>query len=331
MEPDEFIEMVKQLSQVKRTLKDDEVSNALMVSYAVKRFMRRKLETLIQDSPRDISMLVFMCDGWGASVSETIRDNFPGSHLTVTRKGRFRHEFLLQRAMFRSVDPSDITKIMHLLDDPIGLKLGKKAWNVFIANSEWLPTLRELGCKGITLSIYLADGALYSALERKYRVRHYLLYKGCAFGEEFNWVYQNLDWVICIKCVNHGCSNGCHWGLKTVGDKTVVDSCHICTASLINGSTALYGKIPDFVFRRLSFRKSISKVEDREQFWKLLGAEPELLDECVLMDIEWDGVSLDDLAHDSVEGFSVLSTAPPDFFLRCSLFPTLPKLNNNSF
>ena len=286
MEPDELRRTVLQLSQVKHALTKPEHLKVLKLSHAIRTFLRRRLEELAVSS-HGPSMLVVMSDGWGASITKTIRLQFPGSHVATTRKGKFRHEFLLQRGLFRSTLLTGHTDLLFLLEEPIGLSKGKKAWNVYVGNQQWLPTLRQLGHKGITLSVYLADGALFTALERKYRARHLLHYRSGQDLGDNAWYLENADWVFCIKCKSHGCSNGCHWGLKTIGDNFVVDNCHITTASLVNGSTAIHQRVLPFVFRRIHFRTRAASIDDIEMFWKMLGAEPELIDDLAALDLDW--------------------------------------------
>jgi hypothetical protein len=287
MEPDEFKRMVLQFGQVKHVLSKSDRIEAYKISHALQQHFKRKLEDFALQFSQDPCALVLMSDGWGATVTETIKEQFPGSHLTVTRKGKFRHGFLLNRALFRTTSADGVTKLMALLQEPIGLSNGKKAWNVFVGNYQWLPVLRTLGCTRITISIYVADGCLFTALERKYLARHLLYYRcGLDLGPNA-WYLQNADWAICIKCKSHGCSNGCHWGLKTVGGTTVVENAFIATASLVNGSTAIHLRVSPFVFRRIYFRVSTASVSDREAFWKMLGADPELTDHCSAIDLDW--------------------------------------------
>ena len=113
-----------------------------------------------------------MGDGWGGNCTkyETLR--MPGIHLKVTRKGRFRHEFLLQQLLFRRT----------VIGDPVGLNRGKKAWNVFQGACDLFGTLRCQGHTGLSGSIYVSDGLLCQSLSRKFAARHKLYYK--IFEEE---------------------------------------------------------------------------------------------------------------------------------------------------
>ena len=84
MEPDELRRKVLQLSQVKHTLTKPELFKVLKLSHAIRTFLRRRLEELAVSS-HGPSMLVVMSDGWGASITKTIKLKFPGSHVTITK------------------------------------------------------------------------------------------------------------------------------------------------------------------------------------------------------------------------------------------------------
>ena len=136
----------------------------------------------------------------------------PGTSLTVLRNGKFRHEFLLQRGLARISHASGEVSLLGLFEEPIGLRRGKKAWNVFQATCDWMPTLRSLGHTGIYTNLYLADGALFTALDRKFKARRKFYYRcGNDFGT-YSMFLELADITIGIKCSSHACSNGIKWG-----------------------------------------------------------------------------------------------------------------------
>ena len=59
--------------------------------------------------------------------------------------------------------------------------------------SIWLPTLRQPGHTGITLTVYLADGALFTALEHKCRARHLPHYRNGQDLGDSAWYLGNAD------------------------------------------------------------------------------------------------------------------------------------------
>ena len=152
MEPIEFKRMVLQFSRVGYVLTKTEVTAALKISYAIKKHLQRKALQSLAAFPREPSMMIYMADGWGASVFETLTKPVSGTHLVVTRKGRFRHEFLLQRGLVRQSLSTGEQKLFTLMEDPLGLSKGKGSWNVFSANLMFFQLCGTLDAQGLPLT-----------------------------------------------------------------------------------------------------------------------------------------------------------------------------------
>lgn len=101
-----------------------------------------------------------------------------GTHARITRGGKFRDEFLLQRQLIK-VSTRGGTQQVMICEDPVGLQKGKTALHVFVAGCEMRPTLRHLGHRGVVVNWYCQGGQLHLALSRLYKSRHALFY-----GEE---------------------------------------------------------------------------------------------------------------------------------------------------
>jgi hypothetical protein len=289
MEPIEFKRMVLQFSRVGYVLTKTEVTAALKISYAIKKHLQRKALQSLAAFPREPSMMIYMADGWGASVSETLTKPVSGTHLVVTRKGRFRHEFLLQRGLVRQSLSTGEQKLFTLMEDPLGLSKGKGSWNVFSANLMFFPTLRHIGCTGVTINVYLLDGALFSALDRKFKAKHLLYYKsGLALGSDARRL-QLSDWTVCMLCPSHVMSNGLKWGLYTVSTQEIVKNAHIATSACIRASSGIHKQVGDFVVKFIVKAITPSGSKDEvSSFWQMLGVDGDFCKEFVLLDINWD-------------------------------------------
>ena len=170
--------------------------------------------------------------------------------MIITRNGKFGHRFLLQCA-FTRISRNDGNDIFFMcFEKHWGLNKGKKAWNCFHAACEFSGTLRQQGQLGITINVYLADGALFRSLERKIQARHLLYYRSGLASEDELIVFrlEISDWTICLKCSSHSCSDALKWGLKRLAGKDIIDASHISTASLVSTSTALHLHVEAFVF-----------------------------------------------------------------------------------
>ena len=131
MEPIEFKQMVLRFSQVSYVLSASERVAALKISFAIKKFLQRKALRTLAAFPHEPCMMLYIADGWGATVFNTLKAAIPGSHLVITRKGRYRHEFLLQRGLLRISLVTGNTLLLPLLEDPIGRVHGLGAWHAF--------------------------------------------------------------------------------------------------------------------------------------------------------------------------------------------------------
>ena len=107
----------------------------------------------------------YMSDGWGAVVVSQ-HSARAGTDLCI-RKGRFRHEFLLERALLKSYNGLCVDTVM-LMSGPRGMKHGRGSWNIYAGMRDFCNTLREDNHKGIEASIYLHDGAGFEAFSKAY-------------------------------------------------------------------------------------------------------------------------------------------------------------------
>ena len=151
MEPIELKKMVSRFSQVGYVMKEPEVFAASKIAFAIKKFLQRKALQSLAAFPREPSMLVYMADGWGASITNQFIKPVPGTHLVVTRKGKFRHEFLLQRGLVRQSLSTGEQRLFTLIEDPLGLSKGKGSWNVFTANLDFSQLCGTWDVQGLRL------------------------------------------------------------------------------------------------------------------------------------------------------------------------------------
>jgi hypothetical protein len=182
-----------------------------------------------------------------------------------------------------------------LICEPIGIGSGRGAWNMFVAGTEFLGTLRSSGALGIAISVYIFDGCLFSCLSKHFHARHEVFYDR-NLGFDHGVLHEALrcmDWVVPVKCIAHGCSNAVAWGLKEVGLEAVRDDVHVAVASLINCRTVLHAAIDNFLVTYLKFSSDRSaSISELQSFWKALHVEPNMCDRLSEMDLHWSGTHL---------------------------------------
>ena len=124
---------------------------------------------------------------------------------------------------------------------------------------------------GVTINVYLMDGALFSALDRKFKAKHLLYYKsGLALGSDARRL-QLSDWTVCMLCPSHVMSNGLKWGLYTVSTQEIVKNAHIATSACIGASSGIHKQVGDFVVKFIVKAIIPSGSKDEvSSFWQML-------------------------------------------------------------
>ena len=288
MEPQQFREMVLKLAQVKISFSDVDRDNAIKVSYTIRKFLQQRALATLQRFRFEPTLFIYMADGWGATVFDMVKLPIPGTHLVVTRSGRYRHEFLLQRGLIRISTLAEGTVLLPLIEEPLGMGLGKSAWNVYHASRDFFPSLRHAGQTGVCINLYLADGGLFDSLERKFRARHLLYYRcGLDLGQDA-FAKELSDWTLCLLCPSHIMSNALKWGVDNVYDADILKATTIATMACISGSSAIHKNVDKFVFQHLQFTDTRSgTLEEISAFWEMLGVEGALLEEFVACDLDY--------------------------------------------
>ena len=274
------------------TLNQDEQVQVLKLSAGLQKLLADVFDDTVLEHHNTPMLTAYISDGWARVVSDTWcrTIDFDGSHVRICRNGKVRHEFLLQRQLLRcdTFDGNELIKLA--MCEPIGLKLGARAVNVFTAACEFRGTLRQGGHFGLCWNVYIQDGLLHSALTRLFLARHELYYRS---GIDLGHLAEQLrdtDLTITIRCPSHSCSNSLEKGFRVIDDKKkVVDELHIVTASFINGSSQLYEGLEAWVFHRLRFvSEPTGTIEQRAAFWSHFVDDVAFVDLLVTYDLRFE-------------------------------------------
>ena len=107
MQIDDLRERVEELAHDHALLSQLELKECNRIAHAIKAMNNKKEEDLLR-STRGLPLTqIYMSGGWSARVSATIVENEGG--VQVTRKGHYRHEFVLERGILcgRTLDEDD--------------------------------------------------------------------------------------------------------------------------------------------------------------------------------------------------------------------------------
>ena len=181
--------------------------DALRLADCIKRFCRKRIDDVVRTNPLEPAVVFHMNDGWGALCASTTKAAIPGTHLVATTKGKFKHEFLLQRALVRTGNVFGAECLLAVVGEPEGLNKGKSTWNILTGCTRFMSKLRQMGHRGPCATIYFLDGALYTSMARKIHILHDLHYDVLPESVEPEML-RVMEFVYTLKCVSHGCNGG---------------------------------------------------------------------------------------------------------------------------
>jgi hypothetical protein len=285
----DLVKTLLRLAKVSERFNHKDKNDCLRMSAALQRFTEADWENAIRENADEVIVTAYMQDGWGSNVSSghAYTDGF----YIVRRKGKIRAEFLLQRALMKIMKADgDIIYKMRFYE-PIGLSLGRKAWNCFTGCCESFTAPRQDGALGITLTAYLMDGCLFQPLSEHFTARHILYYdhqRGMDRDLD-NLERKVTDWVLPLKCKAHSCSNAVNEGNKTHRYGIDIKELHCAIAAVRNSATALFANLESFL-RRCAYPtlQRTGSDADIRSFWSLLDIDAARLDEFVSLDLRWD-------------------------------------------
>ena len=256
----------------------------------IEQALLRKVSQCIDQAPTAPVMCMYSSDGWTAFT--TVRtSSLCGPHVRVDNRGRVRLEFCLERAVVRQLRPSGKTIVMVMARMPLGMNTGRRHGNFFTAAVHFMPTLADLGARGVKIQMFSLDGLHYSSFMRIMRGRFALR---CSGGEHFHdeldrllfWVHE---WVIGNKCKSHACSNAVVWSLKRYSTGQLQEDCHIAIKSLRNTSGDLVSMLGCFISTRAAGVVRYADAAHVETFWKFCLISEDLLPFFIAADPFWDG------------------------------------------
>jgi hypothetical protein len=152
----------------------DELNVVLRLTHAAQSVLAKRHVLLIaacQDQPL---LHCYQSDGWSTKIS-TLNVATDGEQV-VMNKGRFRHEFILERSATRSVHYSGRHDLTFSYVAPRALLTGHTHLEFFSAACDFSHTLRNRGHRGAAITVYIFDRLLFSSMMRLLNGRHELFY-----------------------------------------------------------------------------------------------------------------------------------------------------------
>ena len=109
---------------------------------------------------REDVLVAYMSDGWGSMLRNQTTCQIQGHR--VKRRGKFRHEFGLQRSFAKTLSATGVPEVTTMMSsEPIAMRHGRTAMHFFTLACEFMVdgcySAKEL--HGLTLKCALISGA----------------------------------------------------------------------------------------------------------------------------------------------------------------------------
>ena len=239
----------------------------------------------------DPSFMCYQSDGWTTFVRETTTVN--AGDVSIRRTGKSKQEFLLERAVLKSINAAGVITAGIKVRPPRPLLHGKDCSPIFAASCETAPLLRCQGHQGMVASMYIQDGLHSDEFRALHRARHAMYYRHAEFAsEEDRLVAESKDLVFGTRCKLHAGGSAVKWGMTPHSSEDVLDDIHISLKALTNTSTELRRKHDLFYARHVSDAMGGTRPwEVRSKYWMSLGVDPEMLNVFQEVNPRWDAAT----------------------------------------
>ena len=171
------------------------------------------------------------------------------------------------------------------------LDQGKSAWHQFSASSEFHALISQDNPDKICISMYVMDGACFSACKRCFRARHFAAFQPGGEcnreGESADRLAWLFDWNLYLRCKSHQIQLSVSWCLDPHMRGDTSKAAHNSVRSLKSNAADLQSKVPEFAMQCVRFTDRDCSPGDLRSFWQLLGIPDALLEIFILVDPCW--------------------------------------------
>ena len=154
----EFRVFVRRLATPSLTLSPKDSAAVERLASCLDATLQRRWHILLKNAVDEELPLLYCyaSDGWGTKLSEGHSYSI-GPHI-IRREGRVYTEFLLQRAVLKSIEADSAINMAMSIVAPIGMGEGKSGWHIWQAACNFTELLRFSAAHNIVMSVYMQDG-----------------------------------------------------------------------------------------------------------------------------------------------------------------------------
>ena len=283
-----FRALVEQYSKVSYNCTEAELDEVYRLCCALSAVLEARTMQMLETDKDRCLMSCYMSDGWGKKVRTVSTAAADG--VKVVREGRFKHEFLLERSMLRGFSGTGAPIMSMGFGPPMGMCNGRGSWNIMNAASQFSPALRSLGHDGLSITVYLQDGALFESTFRKWLGLHEVMYHpehGFVEADD-RYRLKNSDFVVGVLCCIHCGHNAVDWSLKPLKPDQTSDNAYIALNCLCQCSTLFHSRVDKFLRRFVYFEDRTDPPFAVRAFWAALDLQGPVLELFVDVDPWWD-------------------------------------------
>ena len=295
MEVSDIRSMAQVLQSTDLDLDDEFLQLMKKTSVCIEMITAERCRGIVRRAGGRACLQIFQSDGWSTDMRTWYRSRSEG--VDVSRVGRLRTEFVVQRTMIKAAVGGQM-ELGIKLERPRSL-WNKKCVDIWSAACDHAGMLKLQGHTGISLTMYIQDGLFEVPFAKRMKARHSLFFTPGVCPLEFaspidRDLAEMKDWVFSSRCMAHICSLALKWGMKRlVTSENLLEDVHMIISALLRGSTGLLKNIPHFLITFAVFDRPDPADEDAlERMWESLDVAQRDLHLFVLVDPLWYGGKL---------------------------------------
>ena len=163
----ELIDEVLLLAKPSGTLSERQRHLLPQLVESLKSLLQEKARILVHNAAGRPLLRSYSSDGTPLKVKQRVVAT--SGTRKVIREGGHAHEFLLEVGFLRYEEADGRCETFVAMRCPLPLTSGKDGWCLFAAARAFLPTLRELGHRGLSVEHLVCDRAVLPILDRRMR------------------------------------------------------------------------------------------------------------------------------------------------------------------
>ena len=163
--PDELREMYATHARASSVFNDHELEITEKLAEAFKMLTNARALEMVERAGQQPILFSYQSDATSNLVNAGCQVTSAGSR--VKRVGRALTEYLMERGHLHTISAADNESMRLIFHDPTPLNEGKTVWHEFTAMTKFFKQLKSIGHRGISITHFIADRAVFISLFRK--------------------------------------------------------------------------------------------------------------------------------------------------------------------